>query len=186
MKDNIYLDILDIYNLDQLRRWRNENTKKGIYRTPYLLTSDMQIDFLKNVINNRSINARYWGIFKEEAEGERVKDIDTFIGYTGLDKIQWENGNSEIALTIGPKYISKGYGSKVLSLVLKEGFKNMRLQNIYGECYKCNPNIEFWEKMIKKYNGYSTILPSRKFFNGSFFNSLYFNFNHYYFEERNK
>ena len=185
MENNIYLDVLDICNLDKIREWRNKDTKKGIYRTPYLLTTDMQIDFLENVINNRNINARYWGIFKEEAEGEKDRHLDTFIGYTGIDKIQWENGIAEIGLMIGHKYVGLGYGSKSLSLVLNEAFNNMRLQNIYGECYKCNPNIEFWEKMIEKYKAYNTILPSRKFFNGYFFDSMYFNFNSFVFGEIN-
>ena len=185
MENNIYLDVLSFENLETIRKWRNEVVKNGIFRTSYLLTYHMQKKFFDDVINNRNSNSRYFGIFKEKAEGEKNINLDTFIGYTGIDKIQWENGIAEIGLMIGHKYVGLGYGSKSLSLVLNEAFNNMRLQNIYGECYKCNPNIEFWEKMIEKYKAYSTILPSRKFFNGYFFDSMYFNFNSFVFGEIN-
>ena len=180
MKDNIYLDVLNFENLEKLRIWRNENAEKGILRTPYLLTIDMQQKFFDDVINNRNSNSRYWGIFLKTYDNDDHL-IHVFIGYTGLDKIEWENGLAEIGLMISHEYIGLGYGSKALSLVLNEAFNNMRLQNIYGECYKCNPNIQFWEKMIEKYKAYSTILPNRKYFDGSFFNSMYFNFNYYNF-----
>jgi RimJ/RimL family protein N-acetyltransferase len=183
MENNIYLDVLSFENLETIRKGRNEIVKNGIFRTSYLLTYHMQKKFFDDVVNNRNSNSRYFGIFKEEAEGEKNINLDTFIGYCGLDKIEWENGIAEVGLLISSKYIGLGYGSKALKLILNEAFNNMRLQNIYGECYKCNPNLAFWEKMIKKYNGYNTILPARKFFDGSFFDSLYFNFNYYDFGE---
>ena len=184
MENNIYLDVLSFENLETIRKWRNEVVKNGIFRTSYLLTYHMQKKFFDDVINNRNSNSRYWGIFLKTYDNDDHL-IHVFIGYTGLDKIEWENGLAEIGLMISHEYVGLGYGSKSLSLVLNEAFNNMRLQNIYGECYKCNPNIEFWEKMIEKYKAYSTILPSRKFFNGYFFDSMYFNFNSFVFGEIN-
>lgn len=169
---NICLDVLKYEDMEKIRKWRNEISKSGYFRTPYLLTEKMQEDFFNNVINNRSSNSRYFGIFKNE-----MKNLKTFIGYCGLDKIEWENAIAEIGLMLNPVEIKKGYGSKAVSLLLNEAFNNMRLNNIYGECYKCNPNIQFWEKIVKKHNGYKTILPARKYFDGSFYDSLYFNFN---------
>ena len=174
MINNIYLDTLNSEDMEMLRKWRNENTKQGIYRTPYLLTYNMQRDFFNNIINNRNLNSRYFGIYLNEMD-----TIKTFVGYCGLDKIEWENGLAEIALTIGKNYVGKSYGSTALELLLIEAFNNMRLYNIYGECYKCNPNLAFWEKMIEKYGAYRTILPARKFYDNHIWDSIFFNFNYY-------
>lgn len=174
MNDNkIYLDTIEAEHLEKIRKWRNENTKKGILRTPFKLTHDMQLDFFKNVINNRSANSRYFGIFLKAPN-----NIRTLVGYCGIDKIEWENGIAEIGILIGDHHISKGYGSKAIELLLNEAFYNMRLQNIYGECYKCNPNIQFWYKMIDKYKAYKTILINKKYYKGLIFDSIYFNFNY--------
>ena len=186
MENNIYLDVLSFENLETIRKWRNEVVKNGIFRTSYLLTYHMQKKFFDDVVNNRNSNSRYWGIFLKtylKTYDKNDKLVYSLIGYTGIDKIQWENANAEIGLLISTECIGLGYGSKALKLVLNEAFNNMRLQNIYGECYKCNPNLAFWEKMIEKYNGYNTTLPARKFFDGCFFDSLYFNFNCYDFGE---
>lgn len=174
MKDNIYLDTLESENLEMLRQWRNKNSRYGVYRTPYLLTYNMQRKFFDDIVNDRKSNSRFFGIFLKE-----MNTIKTFVGYCGLDNIQWENGLAEIALTIGQNYIGKGYGSTALELILIEAFNNMRIYNVYGECYNCNPNLAFWEKMIDKYNAYKTILPDRKFYDNHLWDSIYFDFNYY-------
>jgi RimJ/RimL family protein N-acetyltransferase len=178
----IYLDCLNFENVEHIRRQRNKISGHGIFRTSFLLTYNMQKEFYDNIISNRKANSRYFGIFLKEISDD-MTNLAILIGYIGLDKIEWENGIAEIGLLIFDKYHNKGYGSKALNLLLIEAFNSMRLQNIYGECYKCNPGIKFWKKMIKKYKGYETILPARKFFNGSYWDSLYFNFNCFDFGE---
>jgi len=93
----------------------------------------------------------------------------------GLTNIEWDNRIAEISLILGPKYRKKGKGKEAAELVLKEGFNRIGLKTVYGECYKCNPSVGFWEHLIEKYKGYKTILPNRKFFEG-FHDSIYFSF----------
>jgi RimJ/RimL family protein N-acetyltransferase len=59
-------------------------------------------------------------------------------------------------------------------MLLDEAFNKMNLKTVTGECYKCNPGLDFWYRVIEKYNGHKTILPNRKFWNGKYYDSLYF------------
>jgi RimJ/RimL family protein N-acetyltransferase len=178
----IVLRVLEYEDIEKIRLWRNEAAGKGVYRTPYLLNEEMQNDFYKEKLSNRNANSRFWGIYKKISNNDLKSDElyeYKIVGYCGIDNIQWENRLGEIALTIGNKYISFGYGKIALNLLLTEGFNNLNLLNIYGECYFCNPKIGFWEKYAKEHNAYITELPERKYFNGDYYNSLYFNFNSY-------
>lgn len=171
---NIYFDVLTEKEIQLVREWRNFASRYGVYRTPFLLTEAMQLDFFNNTVNDRTSNSRYWGIHLRNncKEGE-----SGFIGIAGLNNIQWENGIAEIALTISIDAKGKGYGEESLNLIAYEAFCNLRLYTIYGECYLCNPNRGFWENMIEKYRGYRVILQDRKYYNGSYFDSIYFSFN---------
>ena len=146
---------------EQIRQWRNSCLET--LRTPYLLTEQMQTDFYHTTVCNRNANSRWWAI---EANGE-------LIGMTGLTDIEWENGKAEVSLILNPKEIRKGYGEAALNLLLEQAFAFMGLQNIYGECYECNPAVSFWRKMIPTY---TTTLPQRKLWRGKYYDSLYFSF----------
>ena len=181
-KKDIYLGVLGILELEIIKDWRNKVPEA--LRTPFLITSGMQKQFEKDVLNNRQSNHRYFGIYINDEADRLMCTQDqleflpsNLVGMGGITNIEWENGLAEISLIIGEKHKDEGYGKKSVELLLHKAFNEMRLDNIYGECYKCNPNIGFWEKIIKKYSAYQTILPNRKFYKSEFYNSLYFNIN---------
>lgn len=157
-------DALTKDQCEQVRRWRNIDT--SILRTSFVLTCKMQNEFYENVICNRKSNDRYWAIIEN----------DCFIGMVGLINISLENRNAEISIIIDPELKRKGFGRKALMMLLEEGFFTLNLDNIYAETYKCNPDLNFWIKMIDVYNCYNVELPNRKFSNGSYWNSIYINF----------
>ena len=152
-------------DVEQARLWRNENLVP--YRTPFFLTEEMQKEFYLNVVCNRKADHRYYSVY----------DGDKFIALIGLVNISWENRNAEISIVVNPKFKHHGYGRKSLRLLLSQGFNSLNLENIYGESYSCNADIEFWIKTIKEYDLKYTSLPARKFANGSYHDSIYFNFN---------
>jgi len=92
----------------------------------------------------------------------------------GITNIQWENRLGEISLIIAPRYQKKGIGTNAAILLFNEAFYQMNLKTVFGECYRCNPSVAFWEKITKRYDGYSTVLPNRKYWNGKFHDSYYF------------
>jgi len=148
--------------VEQVRLWRNETLEA--FRTPYPLTKEMQEDFFDNVICNRNHNSRWWSVYKGDA----------FLGLAGLTDIEWENGLAQISLVIAPFYQGIGHGRRAVGLVLSEGFDNMGLKTIYGECYECNPAIEFWRKLTEEHGGYYTMIPRRKLWQGQLYDALHF------------
>lgn len=101
-------------------------------------------------------------------------DESNLVAFGGLTNIQWENRLAEISLIVNPDNRKDGIGSDCIDMLLDEAFNKMNLKTVTGECYKCNPGIDFWYRLIEKYNGYKTILPNRKFWNGKHHDSLYF------------
>lgn len=154
---------LTLEDMEKVRQWRNNNLEA--LRTPYVLTKEMQEEFYKKVIISRDAKVRLWAI-----------DVgDELIGMGGLMNIEWENRLAEISILIDPKKWKMGYGSEAVHLILLEGFNNINVENIYGECYLCSPSVEFWKKISLKYNAYTTRLPKRKYWKGNYWDSLYFN-----------
>jgi RimJ/RimL family protein N-acetyltransferase len=143
-----------------VRLWRNQNLQ--YLRTPYLLTEEMQAGFYSDTVCNRSSDSRFWGIWAD----------DKFIGQAGL-VIQWENSIAEVSLILDKGETGKGYGEAALNLLLEQGFGNLNLHNICGECYECSGAVGFWKHMMPTY---TTTLPSRKYWKGKYWDSLYFNF----------
>lgn len=167
--ENLELNNLTKWSFDEVRKWRNL-LDMNILRTPFYLTYEMQLDFYNNEICNRKSNHRYWGLY-ELSKGEQI-----IIACIGIINIQWENSLGEISLIVNPDKIKKGYGSFCVRKILDLAFAYLNLDNLFGECYKCSPNLKFWEKMIKKYDARTAILPRRKYYNCMYHDSLYFNF----------
>ena len=151
---------------ERARQWRNECLET--LRTPYELTEKMQSGFYDSVICNRGSCHRYWGIYTTGPHGHLV-------GMCGITDIEWENSIGEISLIIDPKEARNGYGTKAVVAVLDRAFNRMGLKTVYGEVNGCNTNgIGFWKKIAQRYDGYTTTLPSRKFYYGTYHDSLYF------------
>ena len=84
---------LTLENLETARLWRNE--LMAAWRTPYMLTQEMQEDFYLNTICNRDSKLRYWGFWVDSGwnrdSGEWSADTFDFIGYGGIENIHLEN-----------------------------------------------------------------------------------------------
>ena len=156
---------LNLPDLQKVREWRNQVLET--LRTPYPLTEDDQLRFLRNY---DSYKHRYWMV-----HGPGVGA--TLDGMGGITNIQWENRIGEISLIIRPATVREGLGTKAVHLLLSEAFGNMGLKTVFGECYWTNSGaIGFWKAMRSKYAGQETILPNRKLWKGKFYDSLYFSF----------
>lgn len=166
-----------------VREWRNAEPQ--FLRTPHMITEKMQDEFYDNVINNRDSKHRYFAVKDEETFIDNVhlntttkiyKEQNTritFVGMGGLTNIEWENGTAEISLIIAPEYRGQGKGKEAVDLLLDMAFKSMRLNTIWGEVYTCG-NVGFWKSIVKKYDAFSTILPSRKMWNSVYHGSMWF------------
>ena len=171
----INLKVLSSQDAEQIRLWRNQCL--DTLRTPSPLTAEQQADWYKNVVCNRSANARWFGVWEhreyENDINETIKS-DRLIGYTGIENISRESCIGEISLLIDPKYHGKGYGRQAVAEVLRYAFEELNLHTVYGECYMNNPAVGFWKKLTAEYDGYTTALPCRKYSKGVYHSSLYF------------
>jgi RimJ/RimL family protein N-acetyltransferase len=163
--DTMSLDALSLDDVQVARKWRN-TVREGL-RTPHLLTESQQEDFYQSIVCDSSMPMRYWAV-RHPGHG--------FVGMVGLVDIAWEAGIAEISLITDPALRGQGIGSGALELLLHEGFDNMGLRTIYGECYKSNPALGFWERMAERRGAYTTTLPRRKLWGGKLWDSLYFSF----------
>lgn len=155
---------LELADMEPIRKWRNESL--DTLRTPFPLTKEQQEDWYKNEICNRQSRSRFWAI-DEELRGKLV-------GYGGIENIQWENSIGEISLLIDPSKRGRGIGNEAACMIIKEGFNRLNLNTIYGECYLSNPAVNFWRNVSKTFNSIETILPRRKFLNGTYYDSIVF------------
>ena len=158
------LDALTLQQCEEVRQWRNENISS--FRTSHLLTEEMQEDFYYNIVCNNKSNHRYYALVLE----------DNFVGMGGLTNISLENRNAEISLIIKPSLRRDHIGIKAVKHLLREGFMGLNLDNIYGECYDCNPHFDFWTEIMGMYEANGSTLFNRKYSEGRYFNSLWFNF----------
>ena len=150
--------------IEIVRKWRNEDL--SYLRTPFVLTQEMQEEFYINTICNRLSDCRFWA----------VEEKNIFVAIVGFVSIHFQNRNAEISMILDPFHRGKGIGDEAFFELLKKGFNEINLENIYGECYMCNPSIKFWKKMIDKYKGIKTELPERKYYDGKMYDSIFFNF----------
>lgn len=156
--------IMDLY---EVAGWRNSVPES--LRTHGETTEKQQDRFYNSVICQEDSPHKYFSVYDDE--------FNQLIGLVGLTDIDHVNGNAEISLIISPEFKRMGYGKLIVRMILTYAFKTLRLENVYGECYYCNPNIEFWNKVCTHYSANVSRLAQRKYWDGIFWDSLYFTIN---------
>ena len=170
------LDTLTLEDCELVRRWRNQCLET--LRTPYGLSKEQQAGFYHDQTFNKYF-ARYWAVREEIKTVHPDVDSDLhgteLVGMGGLQNIEWENRRAEISLIIDPIYWGKGFGRKAVDLILAQGFNYMGLANVWGEFYDTNAkSAGFWQKIIKKYKGYTVLHPNIKFWNNIYYSGFWF------------
>jgi len=155
------LEPLGLDVIEQVREWRHQAMET--LRTPYFLTQEMQEEYYRNVICNRNSNTRYFALYVD----------DEFVGYGGIENIEWENSRGEISVLIGPEYRGKGYGKEAVKLFIDHGFNMLNLKTIWGCVYECG-NVEFWRHVLKDYHVKYTYRETLKYYQGKYWGALFF------------
>lgn len=78
----------------------------------------------------------------------QIRDAWTMIGNCGFHNIDWRNRNAEMGIFIGDKsHWDQGFGTEVMRLLLRHGFKTLNLHRICLRVYENNPRaIRSYEK----------------------------------------
>lgn len=159
MNLQLSLEPLTLAGAKRAAPWRN--ACRETLRTTTLSSEASQEEWFNRLPHS---NMRYWEI---HCDGDMV-------GLAGLTGIEWENGRAEISLLVRVDERGKGVGRVSVSLVLREAFERMRLNQVYGEVYYSNPHVDFWQHIVEEYHGYTTHHPNSKWWCGRFWSSLYF------------
>ncbi len=162
--DNTRLRPVKSEDADKFIIWMNDPkiTENLVCTKPITLTEEQKwINSLET--NNSEV---VFTIESIEQEGDIV------IGSTGLHKINWINHSATFGIVIGrSEYWSKGYGSRVLKLVLEYGFNSLNLHRIESSVYSFN------EKSInlhKKFFQQEGIKREAVYKNGKYHDVVYF------------
>jgi len=150
-------------DLEQVRQWRNLIPEA--LRTPFMLTEEQQEHYYLQLCD-RSAPVRMWCFY----------EAHELLGFGGLQGIQWENGRAEISLVLNPALRRKGWGTKIVDEILRRAFQDLRLLTVVAEVYRCNPAIEFWERIAGGWGAKKTSLPRTKYWQGRLFDSLILTF----------
>ena len=161
---NLIFEPISPKHAELILQWRSSCPEA--LRTPKSISLAEQTKWLEEISSKKS-NTYFW----------MIKNAEGYVGYCGIENIQWTNSLGEISLLVAPGFQGQGIGRSALTFMFETAFMELNLENLFGECYFCNKNVDFWEKMIKNYNGLKTNLPMRKYWLGSYWSSLYFTFN---------
>jgi RimJ/RimL family protein N-acetyltransferase len=108
----------------------------------YLPMSTVDEENWFNHIPNRDQNEKPLAIEIRDGEGWKL------IGNCAVLQIQWVNSCAELGIMIGEKSSwNKGYGTEVMTLLLRHGFETLNLNRVGLQVYSDNPRaIRSYEK----------------------------------------
>lgn len=135
-------DAIDIY-----KNIRDKDIFRFTRRIPYPYKKRDAITFVKGTFELRKKKLVYQFAITE-------KTSDKVIGGIGLMNLDWKNKNAELGYWIGRKYRGKGYITEAVSLILKFGFKGLKLNRIWAAVFETNKaSIKILKKNNLTYEG---------------------------------
>ncbi|MFC0184614.1 Acetyltransferase (GNAT) domain-containing protein [Pseudarcicella hirudinis] len=117
--------------------------------------------------NNSDPDQRIWGIYSN--------DLDKPIGIARLMFINWEAGTTELGLYFGEVDArGKGYGKKVINLLLQKAFDELNLKKVFLKVLSSNiPAMKLYEKMGFEIEG---VLKKHHFVKNQLHDVIYMSF----------
>lgn len=159
----VYLSPINSEDYLQYTEWLNDfEIAKCLDKHAFILTIDKE----KEWINNQKNDQYNLAIIDKEK--------DKIIGNIGLMNINVINRTAELGIFIGDKdYLSKGYGSEAIMLILDFGFNYLNLNNIMLKVFAFNKRaIKAYEKCGFKIFG---TWKECNYFNGEYVDVIYMN-----------
>ena len=89
-----------------------------------------------------------YGITANDEKGEHV-----LVGVAGLTDLDFANSRAEFSLYVAPALQQKGIGRAALSALLVHGFKNLGLNQIWGEVFNGNHALKMFQMLGFRVDG---------------------------------
>lgn len=158
--DRIYLSPRNIEDVEKFTEWMNDfEVTDYIGRSAQIMSLQGEKKYLE-----------------EDANPEATFSIitlneDKMIGTVGLEKINHINKNATLGIFIGDKeYLSKGYGTEAIRLLLDYGFNYMNLHSIRLSLMSFNERaLKCYQKCGFKETGR---IRENKFINGNYYDTI--------------
>lgn len=158
--ERIYLSPRNADDVEIFTEWMNDFfVTDYIGRSNAIMTLQEEKECLENMNNDKSVFA----IIDSKT--------DKIIGTVGLHNVDNINRTATLGIFIGNRnYLSKGYGTEAIQLILDFGFNYLNLNNIDLDV------MEFNQRAVKCYKkcGFKEIGRRRKckFINGKYYDSI--------------
>lgn len=158
--DNIYLSPRSIDDSEKFTEWMNDfNVTDFIGRSGQLVSLEGEKKYLENTANEEALFAIV------------LLENDKIIGTVSLEGISHIHRKATLGIFIGDKeYLSKGYGTEAIRLILDYGFNYLNLNSIKLDVLAINGRaIKCYEKC-----GFKEYGRRRKcnFINGKYYDSI--------------
>ena len=127
----VQLEAVEARHLTWLKNLRNDPAVMDFCRQPYLLTSQNQDDWYKQICKNRDM-------IPFIVSDEDLPQAEQWIGYAALSHIDPIADKAECSYVIDPKHRDKGYGQQAIFQLLYYGFYCLGLQKIYSDTFDYN------------------------------------------------
>ena len=158
--DRIYLSPRSMEDAEKFTQWMNDfEVTDYTGRSGQVLTLQGEIEYLEKNSNPEATFAIV------------TLDEDKLIGTVGLEQINNTNRAATLGIFIGDKeYLSKGYGTEAIRLLLDYGFNYMNLHSINLTV------MSFNERAVKCYKkcGFKEVgrMRKNKFVNGAYYDTI--------------
>lgn len=121
-----FSDAMDIY-----KNVKDKEVIKWTLSIPYPYPKDGAIKFIRK---------SHYKIKKKKSYdfGVVFKKTNRVIGIVSFNHVDWENKNAELGCWLGKKYWRQGLMTEAVKLILKFGFKKLKLHRIFAGLFEGN------------------------------------------------
>ena len=161
--DRIYLSPINSDDYLKYVEWLNDfEIAKGINHYTDIISIDSEKEWLEKATSKKYIFAII------------NKENDTLLGNISLNNIKEVNRTAELGIFIGDvNYLSHGYGSEAIMLLLNYAFKFLNLNNVMLRVYSFNKRaIKAYEKCGFKTFG---VWKNSYYFDGEYCDEIFMN-----------
>lgn len=158
--ERIYLSPRNSEDFEIFTNWLNDfEISDYLGRSANVVTLDAERKYLEENINPQASFVIV------------TLDEDKMIGTVSLEKINSTSKSAVLGIFIGDKdYLSKGYGTEAIKLILDYGFNYLNLHSISLHVLSCNARaIKCYKKCGFKQTG---IIRENKYVNGKYYDTV--------------
>lgn len=137
----VKLGPLDACDLESIRKWRNDPKIMKWCRQSTVISSQEQADWYAKQKSDPSI--QMFAIYDTDAS----EHYAGCVGVAGLTSIDRLNSRAEFSLYVAPMQQGCGRGRRALKTLLDHAFKDLNLNQVWGESFEGNPAIKMFSSL---------------------------------------